>query len=88
VRVHITLTDGRCRSREQTDFEGGPTRPMSWDRVVQKFHWLAEPYADTPLRADIIAAVAELDTSPVSALTALLAKVSRTSQRPRTLQLD
>jgi 2-methylcitrate dehydratase len=88
VRVHITLTDGRCRSREQTDFEGGPTRPMSWDRVVQKFHWLAEPYVDTTLRADIIAAVGELDTIPVSSLTALLAKVSRTSQRPRTLQLD
>jgi 2-methylcitrate dehydratase len=84
VRVHLTLTDGRRRSREQTDFEGAPTRPMSWDRVVAKFHWLAEPYADAALRADIIAAVADLDATDVATLTGLLARVSRTPQRPRT----
>jgi 2-methylcitrate dehydratase len=84
VRVHLTLTDGRRRSREQTDFEGAPTRPMGWDRVVEKFHWLAEPYADAALRADIIAAVADLDTIPVGTLTALLARVSRTPERART----
>jgi 2-methylcitrate dehydratase len=87
VRVHLTLTDGRVRSREQNDFEGAPTRPMNWDRVVQKFHWLAEPYADAALRADIIAAVADLDTIPVATLTGLLARVSRTPQRARTHRL-
>jgi len=86
VRVHLTLTDGRRRSREQTDFEGAPTRPMGWDRVVQKFHWLAEPYADAALRTDIIAAVADLDTISVDTLTALLARVSRTPERARTHQ--
>jgi 2-methylcitrate dehydratase len=84
VRVHIGLTDGRRWSREQTDFEGAATRPLSWDRVVQKFHWLTEPYADDVLRADIIAAVADLDTISIATLTALLARVRSTCERPRT----
>ena len=84
VRVHIGLTDGRRWSREQTDFEGAATRPLSWERVVQKFHWLTEPYAEDALRADIIAAVADLDTISIATLTALLARVRRTPERLRT----
>ena len=59
--MHIVLNDGREVHREQSDFEGSPTRPMSWDRVVEKFHWLAEPFADAALRGEIIDAVARLD---------------------------
>jgi 2-methylcitrate dehydratase len=29
---------------------------MSWERVVDKFHWLGEPFADDTLRSEIISA--------------------------------
>ncbi|WP_406813271.1 MmgE/PrpD family protein [Mycobacterium sp. M23085] len=40
ARVHVITNDGREFSREQSDYEGSPTRPMSWERVVDKFGWL------------------------------------------------
>jgi hypothetical protein len=39
---------------------------MSWDRVVEKFHWLSEPYADEQLRSRIISAVQEINSRPIS----------------------
>jgi 2-methylcitrate dehydratase len=84
ARVHIALHDGRELHREQSDFEGSPTRPMSWDRVVQKLHWLGEPFADATLRAEIIDAVWRLDEISVGELAGLLGAVSPQVQRPRT----
>ena len=84
ARVHIALTDGRELHREQSDFEGSLTRPMSWDRVVQKFHWLAEPFADAALRAEIVDAVQRLEEISVTELAGLLGAVSPEAQRPRT----
>jgi 2-methylcitrate dehydratase len=84
ARVHIALHDGRELHHEQSDFEGSPTRPMSWDRVVQKLHWLGEPFADAPLRAEIIDAVRRLDEISVAELAGLLGAVSPQVQRPRT----
>jgi 2-methylcitrate dehydratase len=83
VRVHVVTHDGRQFSREESDYEGSPTRPMSWERVGDKFRWLAEPFCDEALRADIIAAVEHLDEIPVAELTGLLRAVSPTTQRPR-----
>jgi 2-methylcitrate dehydratase len=83
ARVHVATNDGRQFSREESDYEGSPTRPMSWERVVDKFHWLAEPFCDEALRADIIAAVEHLDEISVAELTGLLGAVSPTAQRPR-----
>lgn len=84
VRVTIALNDGRKFNREQSDFEGSPTRPMSWDRVVEKFHWLGEPFADAALRAEIVDAVWRLDEISVAELARLLGAVSPEAQRPRT----
>jgi 2-methylcitrate dehydratase len=84
ARVHVILHDGRTLSREQSDFEGSPTRPMSWERVVEKFDWLAEPFADTALRAEIVSAVDNLDQIPVSELAGLLSAVSPVAKAPRT----
>jgi 2-methylcitrate dehydratase len=83
ARVHIVTHDGRTLSREQSDFEGSPTRPMSWDRVVEKFDWLAEPFADDALRADIVSAVGNLDHIRVSELVGLLSAASPTAKGPR-----
>ena len=43
---------------------------MSWDRVVEKFHWLSERFADASLRCELI--VQQLDAKPISALLDLL----------------
>lgn len=83
ARVHIVTRDGREFDREQNDYEGSLTRPMSWERVVDKFHWLAEPFCDRALRADIVAAVDHLDEIAVGELTRLLGAVNPTAQRPR-----
>jgi 2-methylcitrate dehydratase PrpD len=83
TRVHVATRDGREFSREQSDYEGSPTRPMSWERVVDKFNWLAEPFCGPALRDDIVAAVDRLDEIPVAELTALLGAVSPTAQRSR-----
>jgi 2-methylcitrate dehydratase len=83
ARVNIALNDGRELHRAQSDFEGSPTRPMSWDRVVEKFHWLGEPFAGVTLRAEIIDAVQRLDTIPIAELAALLGAVSRQARAHR-----
>ena len=83
ARVRIALKDGRDLRREQSDFEGSPTRPMSWDRVVEKLHWLAEPFADAALRGEIVDAVRRLDEIPLADLAALLGAVSLVARGPR-----
>ncbi|OBG59815.1 MULTISPECIES: MmgE/PrpD family protein [unclassified Mycobacterium] len=83
ARVHLSTRDGREFHREQADYEGSPTRPMSWERVIDKFAWLAEPFCGEALRADIVAAVDHLDEISVTDLTGLLAAVSPSAQRPR-----
>jgi 2-methylcitrate dehydratase PrpD len=83
ARVHVITRDGRQFAREQSDYEGSPTRPMSWERVVDKFGWLAEPFCDEPLRDDIVAAVASLDEIGVAELTGLLGSVLPTARCAR-----
>ncbi|OBI55805.1 MmgE/PrpD family protein [Mycobacterium sp. E796] len=83
ARVHVLTRDGREFSREQSDYEGSPTRPMSWERVVDKFGWLAEPFCDEALRDDIVAAVDRLDEIAVGELAALLGAVSPSARRRR-----
>ncbi|ORW95455.1 2-methylcitrate dehydratase [Mycobacterium sp. IEC1808] len=83
ARVHVLTRDGREFSREQSDYEGSPTRPMSWERVVDKFGWLAEPFCDEALRDDIVAAVDRLDEIPVAEFAALLGAVSPSARRRR-----
>jgi len=84
ARVHVVLNSGLEFDREQSDFEGSPTQPMSWERVVEKFHWLGEPFADRALRTKIIEAVQHLEEIPIIELAGLLGAVSPEAQRPRT----
>jgi len=83
TRVRVMTHDGRDLRREQSDYEGSPTRPMSWERVVDKFDWLGEPFCDAALRADIVTAVEHLDEIPIAALTALLGAASPVATQPR-----
>ena len=83
ARVHVALNDGRALFREQSDFEGSPTRPMSWDRVVQKLDWLADPFTDAALRGEIVDAVRRIDDISVADLAGLLGAVSPSAAGPR-----
>ena len=61
--------------KEQIGYAGGLANPMSWDRTVEKFHWLSEAFADEDLRTRLIETVQQLDTAVLSDLTDLLAQV-------------
>ncbi len=73
ARVRLHLRDGRTLEREQHDYEGFHTRPMSWDTVAAKFERLASRHAGSELRAQIVDAVRRLDEIEVDELTRLLA---------------
>ncbi len=74
-RITITLPDGKKVTKEKQDYEGFRTRPMSWERAVEKFEKLTAPYTEQSLRPEIIRAVSNLETIQVSDLTKLLAEV-------------
>jgi 2-methylcitrate dehydratase len=75
ARIIVTMEDGRSFQKDKSDYEGFRDRPMSWQKVVEKFERLARPHADERLCRDIIAAVDIMDTIPISQLTQLLARV-------------
>jgi 2-methylcitrate dehydratase len=82
TRVTIRCKDGRVFSKEHVGFEGGLDNPFTWERTVEKFNWLSEPYADEVLRSQIIDLISTLDEHPIAELMQLLAKVSPTARYP------
>lgn len=82
TRVTIKCKDGRVFSKDHTGFEGGLDNPFTWERTVEKFHWLSEPYADEALRGQIIDLVSKLDERPIKELMQLLATVSPEARFP------
>ena len=84
ARVTVRTKDQRVLKKEHIGYEGGLDNPMSWDRVVEKFHWLSEGFADDDLRDRLIETVQQLDTRPVSDLMNLLAQVRSTAVFPKT----
>ena len=73
-RVTVRLRNGQILAHEIVDYPGFPTRPFTWEQTCAKFERLAAQSADADLRAEIMAAVAALDTLPISDLTRLLAQ--------------
>ena len=84
ARITIYTKDQRVLVKEQLGYEGGLANPMSWDRAVEKFHWLSEPFADEDLRAKLIESVQQLDARRISDLMGLLAQVRPTAVFPAT----
>jgi 2-methylcitrate dehydratase len=82
ARVTIRTKDQRVFVKEQLGYEGGLANPLSWDRTVEKFHWLSEAFADADLRHALVRAVQQLDARPLSELMDLLAKVRPTAAFP------
>ena len=71
--VRVTLADGTVHEIEKPYFEGHPERPMSWDRLDEKFASLADGVYDAGERAAIVDAVRTLETSDARDLVARLA---------------
>ncbi len=84
ARITISTKDQRIFVKEQLGYEGGLTNPMSWDRIVEKFHWLSEPFADKNLRSRLVETVQQLDSRRIADLTELLAQVRPTAVFPAT----
>src|SRR5580692_1380678 len=82
TRIAIKTKDGRSFDREQVGYEGGLRNPMSWERTVEKFNWLSEPFADAELRHNIIQAVVKIDERPISDLMDILGKVNPKAVHP------
>jgi 2-methylcitrate dehydratase len=74
ARITVRTKDGRELVVEHIGYEGGLDKPMSWDRVVEKFHWLSEAFADADLRHALVRTVQQLDARPLSELMDLLAQ--------------
>ncbi len=74
-RITITLPDDKKVTKEKHDYEGFRTRPMSWERAIEKFEKLAAPYTEQSLCREIIRAISNLEAIQVSDLTKLLAEV-------------
>jgi 2-methylcitrate dehydratase len=75
--ITIRTKDKRVFVKEQHGYEGGLNNPMSWERAVEKFHWLSEAFADEDLRNRLTDVVQQLDERPISDLMDLLAQVRR-----------
>lgn len=86
ARITIRTRDGKSVERQQLGYEGGLGNPLSWDREVEKFNWLSEPFADPELRSNIIETVARLDECSIENLMGLLAKVNPKAAFPSALR--
>ncbi len=84
ARITVRTNDQRVLKKEHIGYEGGLDNPMSWDRVLEKFYWLSETFADEDLRNRLIETVQRLDTRPISDLMDLLAQVRPAVVFPKT----
>jgi 2-methylcitrate dehydratase len=68
ARLRLRIRDGSVVEREQHDYEGFHTRPMSWETVVAKFERLSAPFADERLREQLVDAVGRLEQIDIQEL--------------------
>jgi 2-methylcitrate dehydratase len=71
-KITVTMKDGRFFTKEKMGYEGFHSRPMSWERVTEKFEGLAEDVIESSRREEIVDAVKHLDGIAVKDLMALL----------------
>jgi 2-methylcitrate dehydratase len=71
-RIWIILKDGRQFNIEKLDYEGFYTRPLSWEKAVDKFERLTAYIANDAQRTAIKKVVAHLETCEVAQLTEVL----------------
>jgi len=76
-RLRVILRDGRRLEAAKRDYEGFVTRPMTWERVIEKFTRLAGSRADPSLRRAIVEAVERLEGVKIRDVVDLLARLGR-----------
>jgi 2-methylcitrate dehydratase len=79
ARVQIYLRDGQILTKEKHDYEGYFTRPLSWERAIEKFKDLTVHQAGYKLNEQIIEKVLDIEDIEVRELTGLLAGVAKSS---------
>jgi 2-methylcitrate dehydratase len=67
-RIVVRLKDGSMFEKEKRDYEGFFTRPMSWEKAIEKFSNLSAPFVEDAVRKQIIETVASLENRQVSDL--------------------
>jgi 2-methylcitrate dehydratase len=77
----VHLKGGRVVEKEKRDYEGFFTRPMGWERAVEKFNSLSSKYVNQQLRKKIVDAVGHLEELYVSDLTKLLGQIHNPTWR-------
>lgn len=71
----VHLKGGRVVEKEKRDYEGFFTRPMGWERAVQKFDSLSTRYVDKNLRKQIVDCISQMEGLYVTDLTELLENI-------------
>jgi 2-methylcitrate dehydratase len=80
----LCMRDGRIFEREQHDYEGFHTRPMSWETVAAKFRRLASGHVESETAARIQGTTASLEELGVAELADLLARPKPSDPTQRT----
>ncbi len=80
-RITVRTKDGRVLVKEKRDYEGFFTRPVSWERAIEKFGSLCPPSLPGELRERIVNEVGRLERIDVRRLTRLLGKIPLTRRR-------
>jgi len=75
-RLRVILRDGRRLEAGKRDHEGFVTRPMTWERVTEKFTELAA-HTEPALRRALLEAVDHLEEARIRDLAGLLARVGK-----------
>jgi 2-methylcitrate dehydratase len=73
-RLRLHLIGGVTLAAEKADYEGFLTRPMSWERALEKFERLAEGKIAAELATELAEVIADLDELDTRDLTTLLAR--------------
>jgi 2-methylcitrate dehydratase len=80
ARVQIFLRDGQILAKEKRDYEGFFTRPLPWERAVEKFKDLTVFQTGYELGEWIIEKVLDIEDIQVRELTELLAGMVKSTQ--------
>ena len=75
AKITVRLTDGTTLEHEVQDYPGMPSRPFTWNDVVEKFDQLTADRIDIDLANQIKDAVHSLEHIKVTDLMALLARI-------------
>jgi 2-methylcitrate dehydratase len=75
-RITISIRGGRKLTVEKRDYEGFHTRPIRWEKAVEKFNLLTADRTDDRLRRDIVETVSSFEHVLVADLARLLGQVS------------